>query len=453
MIHAIVLLIGFIFAPLAYSSRCVDVSCFKTRIKDNVLDLPNSEISRHQLPDLIKFIKAHPEIDTVNLSYSTFCFEEQPCWKPIGNAGALALSECKNLRGIDLSGADISDEGAKVLTNNPRLTYIKLANNFIGDEGISSIASLAGLEYLNIDWNPLVTNKGIQVLAKHSNLKHLSFNSYMAHYNVTDEAMDELAQNTSITYLDLSGKQITERGAKLLSENKTLLTLNLYGNQINDAGARALLTMANLKHLNLGANILGTALDEALASTTIAALILDANYLPESAVRALASNQNIRTLSLRNCQISNDAVISLTYAPLLSDLDVSGNYVLSSGKEALAASKFITKLKLDFLNISDDEVSLFASNPIFISLSFMSNHITDHGAKKLAGNTTIKDLFLFQNQIGDEGALAFAANATLRLLDISYNVIGEIGINALAANPTLETLIMLPQSSVTLARQ
>jgi hypothetical protein len=76
-------------------------------------------------------------------------------------------------------------------------------------------------------------------------------------YIIGDEGAKALAQNSSLTTLNLYNNGIGDEGAKALAQNSSLTTLNLEYNGIGAEGAKALAQNSSLTTLNLYNNGIG----------------------------------------------------------------------------------------------------------------------------------------------------------------------------------------------------
>src|SRR5437868_629569 len=80
--------------------------------------------------------------------------------------------------------------------------------------------------------------------------------------------IEALAQNTTLTTLDVGNSQIGDEEAKALAQNTTLTTLYVSGSRIGDEGAKALTQNTTLTTLYIGYNQIGDEGAKALAQNT-----------------------------------------------------------------------------------------------------------------------------------------------------------------------------------------
>jgi len=132
-----------------------------------------------------------------------------------------------------------------------------------------------------------------------------------------------LAENCTLTSLDLSHNKIADRGAKALAKllgESVLISLNLCDNRIHSDGGkylgRALHANVSLRHLNLRLNRLGDEggqrlIEGARKHAALTSLNLSCNALEEGAARAaaalLSGPSALHTLDLSANQLSEEA--------------------------------------------------------------------------------------------------------------------------------------------------
>ena len=205
-----------------------------------------------------------------------------------------------------------------------------------------------------------------QALAENHTITELD----IGYNHIGDAGAKALALNQTITSLDLSNNDIGDEGAQALALNKTITTLGLAGNQIGDEGAKELAQNQSIITLYLASNHIGEAGAQALAQNqTITTLGLNDNHI-EKAIEEICSNQvrnnvNIWALHVAAAKANSTAALAqlLTVHPqeinhqngsgrtplhiaceeghlenvrvLLSALNIDINLVQNQGKTAL----------------------------------------------------------------------------------------------------------------------
>ncbi|HSJ04931.1 MAG: c-type cytochrome domain-containing protein [Verrucomicrobium sp.] len=119
------------------------------------------------------------------------------------------------------------------------------------DAGAQASALMVNSPLLRVDFLTGVSrcdDASIQnLLVLKENVAHLD----LARTNVTDVALQTLAQFPRLTRLDLRKTKVTDKGVESLTALKHLTYLNLYGTEITDASLTALAGMKTLRNLYL----------------------------------------------------------------------------------------------------------------------------------------------------------------------------------------------------------
>ena len=250
-----------------------------------------------------------------------------------------------------------------------------------------------------------------------------------------------LANNQSLTSLNLCCNNIGAEGARALANNQSLTSLSLQSNNIGAEGARALANNQSITELDLWSNGIGDDGARALANNqSLTSLVLNKNNIGDEGARALANNQSLTSLSLYDNNISAEGARALANNQSITSLNLCCNNIGVEGARALANNQSITELNLVGNNIGDEGVRALANNQSITSLYLVCNNIGAEGARALANNQSLTSLNLSENNIGDEGARALANNLSITELNLSWNNIGAEGARALANNHSITSL-------------
>ena len=243
-------------------------------------------------------------------------------------------------------------------------------------------------------------------------IKKLTFKSLEISYSDAEKLSRWLEHNRSLEELNLLSNNLCDESVgeicKALKNNTNLRRLSLRGNEISDEGAKAigeLLKGTNfLKRLDLSKNCIGfvgaaCAISEGLArNRTLRSLNLSSNLnLCDESVgeicKALKNNTNLRGLSLRGNEISDEGAKAigelLKGTNFLKRLDLSKNCIGFVGacaiSKGLARNRTLRSLNLSSNRIDNGGAELicksFHISLMKLDLSF--NHISDEYAKCL----------------------------------------------------------------------
>ena len=342
---------------------------------------------------VVHFIKRVQQISLIDL-----------CDNNIGSLGCVEIvklfdnTNCQ-LRGLNLAGNDITDEGVKQLSSvlaNSQLSSLNLSYNGITDAGVKQLSSVLAnsqLSTLNLRENG-ITDEGVKQLSSvlaNSQLSSLNLEGN----DITDEGVKQLSSvlaNSQLSSLDLSENKITNEGVKQLSSvlaNSQLSSLYLSENNITDEGVKQLSSV--------------------LANSQLSSLDLSRNNIRDEGVKQLSSvlaNSQLSSLDLCVNKITDAGVKQLSSVlanSQLSSLDLCVNNITDAGVKQLSsvlANSQLSSLNLGSNNITDEGVKQLSSvlaNSQLSSLNLGSNNITDEGVKQLSSvlaNSQLSSLYL-----------------------------------------------------------
>lgn len=354
----------------------------------------------------------------------------------IGENGAIALAQHRKLTTLDISQNHIGNAGAIALAKNALLTTLKIAGNQINYKVANFFADNSILNWLDLSENQL-NDKGASALARNKHLRTL----LVAANQISDSGAIELAQHPTITTLVLHHNSITAAGAQSFTTNPHLTSLDLSYNQLGVKGASILAKSLSITSLFvIGNNINNVGIKELASNPILRVLDMSYNQVSDMGASAFSHNQTLQELNLSHNQLTVEGTKVLAKHPALSTLLISYNLLGDEGAEALAQSNSLTWLDLSGNEIGPSGAQVLAENTHLTKLVLSYNLLGDAGALMLAYNTTLLELWLSYNQIGDLGAIALARNQTLKVLSVNYNLIKEKGRLALTQNKYFQSL-------------
>lgn len=182
------------------------------------------------------------------------------------------IADLKKLEELYLNDClNISDEGLKLLQNNKELTVLVLKNcPKITDAGLAPLANLPQLVSLDLSDCPKITSSGLSLLAPLEKLAILKLHACSEIVSLSplknlpqltgldlfltgiNDASLKAIQHLPLTWLNISGCDISDAGLCEIGLLKDLTSLNLTGcHRINDAGLGCLSTLKELYFLDL----------------------------------------------------------------------------------------------------------------------------------------------------------------------------------------------------------
>ncbi len=221
----------------------------------------------------------------------------------IGDDGARLLAANPSLRALNAANGGIGAAGARALAESPVLASLDLTRNGIGDEGARALADSRSLTNLAV-LNCLVTDVGARALAGNGTLTALDLG------NLITETGNELEQ----AGYDRTANEITARGAWALAQNRSLTSLSIQGNLCGDGGVQALAKNRTLTSLNVAYTDMTPASATELArNPVLTSLSVRWNYgLGDAGVVELAKSPSLTLLDARSTGMGERATLALS---------------------------------------------------------------------------------------------------------------------------------------------
>ena len=203
----------------------------------------------------------------------------------IGDAGLASIGKCQQIKVLDLSGTEVTDEAARLLMHLKNLRSLVLSTNTrVGDAGVLQLSDSPSLEILNLSATHL-TNKGVAPLANMSALKTLN-----------------------ISRTSVSGPCL----APLLRLNK-LKSLAVDGTSAHFEADRQTVGLRQLSHLSLRKCRIGAAHIQTLAQCSqLQSLDLDECDIHDAEFLQLSRLSSIRWISARQTPLTDRSVNDVT---------------------------------------------------------------------------------------------------------------------------------------------
>jgi Leucine-rich repeat (LRR) protein len=144
------------------------------------------------------------------------CLTDRGKCRPASQIGVL-----KELRRLDLSGANIDDEGLPRIADLP-LEELWLQGTRITDASVPTVSRMKTLVFVQLNATGL-----------------------------SDEFLEHLESLPALNKLGLRGTQETGAGMKFLSRHRNLTQLDVYHTKVDDAGVRSLVNCQSLTSIGL----------------------------------------------------------------------------------------------------------------------------------------------------------------------------------------------------------
>jgi len=279
--------------------------------------------------------------------------------------GSVAIDANGAVTGVNLRGSWVTDTDLRRLSEYPGLTTLDLSLTHITDEGMTEIKNLPNIADLNLYYAEYVTDQGVAAIKNWKKLKRLNLHGTKS----SDTALEHIAGITSLESLDVGSTLMTDVGLERLTTLTNLKELTMGANELGDAGLQALrelptltyldlsgrqgtdkniwtivmsaagldavLSLQNLRELRIGCYALNVGIEESKFAEVTATAVL-----PEWLERMQSRLPHLEAVSFQGCRKIDDASVkTLAAMPNLKQADLRGSSVTEKGAAALRAAK------------------------------------------------------------------------------------------------------------------
>ena len=164
----------------------------------------------------------------------------------VGGAALQRLLGNKDLSELYLAGTLADDDALKVIAGFPKLKKLRLAQTSVSGVGLSHIASL-GIQDLDISECSQLTDEAMEAVAQMTSLTRLN----LWRDAITDEGVKQLAALTKMQWLNLDNTLLSDAGLGALAGMSQLTFLHVGSTSVSDAGMPDLLPLKSLKDLKV----------------------------------------------------------------------------------------------------------------------------------------------------------------------------------------------------------
>jgi hypothetical protein len=403
---------------------------FNRYANKDILDLRWILITNEDAPDLLAFLNNHPEITTLKIDLRPFDCHNKPQQQCMNTAAIKILAKNTTLTALELKGLHIPEseenEYGKALAENKTLQSLDLTWSQNGKAELAKSTTLKSL-VLGTVWDG---DKTAAAFADNKSLTSLAFETLDT--PLTDKGAMLLAKMNKLTTLKLMFSKITDAGLTALAHNPQLTTLRVSANQ-SKFSQNAIKELANNNHLiSLSLSDTGLSDEDAIIlaqNNHLKELNLSYNNITDAGALEIAKNTSINKLNLGGSKLTeisakalakNTSLTSLTMDRLV---DASNHNAIAT---ALATSSSITNLDLDQLIIDDQAAIALANDTHLVKLVLTSSgKFTDTGALAFANNTTLKELDLYGSYLTSKSLMPLARNRTLTNLSVEFVNFGD----------------------------
>ncbi|HEY4308210.1 MAG TPA: hypothetical protein VGN12_02060 [Pirellulales bacterium] len=257
-----------------------------------------------------------------------------------------------------LSGPTVTDDTIAHLAGLPQLRYLLLNNTNVSGTGLAKLAQLQSLRTLWISGNTTdpLTDEALAAIARLPALTVLSMQKHDAQSTrqpgavLGPDALTPLARMPALTQLELSGPGFRDEHFRQLPQHKRLFTLSLTGTGVSDAGLAGIaVAMPELRSLRItSCPLTGVNFACLRSCQNLNSLSLYQCAITDDDVAGIAQLDELRFLTMsRDFQLTDEALRHIGVMTNLTWLDVQGAWFTDNGAQHLVGLTSLTQLSLN----------------------------------------------------------------------------------------------------------
>jgi len=264
------------------------------------------------------------------------------------NAGCAAIGKLVSIRELHINQNRISDQGLEKLGTLTRLEELFIGDCNIDGSGFEAFQKPLSLKRLDMERSALSDESG-EWIGRFKNLETL----YLYQTKVTDQWLRNVGGLPKVTWLNLSGSQITGTGFKDWPVSIEEVGIGIDGTQVDDAGWQIIKSkFPNGTIGGMGAGMTRASLPKILAQKDVTSLTLTDMELTAEDFAAIAKCKTLLNLGIDGTSISTRELKLLLDLENLDVLSVKRCANLDDG-----AFEVFSQMPLSELNVSEDQYS------------------------------------------------------------------------------------------------
>jgi len=352
------------------------------------------------------------------------------------------LSAMHQLRALDLSASEITDDGTLILSEFPGLHTVDMAAvGAVSNEGLKNLLKIRGLTTLRITRpgsvgeTALTGGSPLDAFMKTSQLVKLS----LQYYNATNAELNAIANGKDLVSLNLAGNDlIDDKGLNAISGLPKLKHLNISGTSCRGNGLAA---MTSLETLVLPSHVSDAVFDHIEDLIQLRRLDVSGSKITDEGAKRLSRLKNLESLNLSGTKITDEGVRALASLNQLRELNFSDTGVTGRGVDGIQNLRSLT---LSGSRLKHDGLVAICSMRGLQHLDISNTRLPDEGLALIANLTTLNSLNLSRTQITGDSLSMLIPLTELLELDISRTRVSDSSLSSL---PDLQNLELLSVES------
>ncbi|XP_063718166.1 F-box and leucine-rich repeat protein 13-like [Symsagittifera roscoffensis] len=353
------------------------------------------------------------------------------------------IAQCRNLQDVNFSFTNVTDEAIEDIgfSSGSQMLYLNIANSKISDKALRSISSfMPHLQYLNVGYCPLVTDKGLYHLSKgrlSTQFRHLDLSATLnisaAAYKYVGSSFVNLRSFycNNNRNIDNQALQLVVKGCRKLRSVSLRMCPALSDESLVQLSTLSFLTWLRLEENSRVSDKTLSAIGDRCSSIRHL-YVTDCARITEISMRSFALHRSLVVINLADCiRISDTAVRALVEGasgPIVRELNLT-NCIRVTDASILRISQRCTSLR--YLSLCHLELLTEASMDFIShiktlhSLDVTGCNVQDGGLHNLSGcSHRLSQLVLVANtQLSDLGVQKLVSSVpNIESINLSFCV-------------------------------
>lgn len=322
--------------------------------------------------------------------------------------------------------------------NDVQILHFYFMARGVDDRALDAIAHLTGLRALFAS-NGSFSGRGLAGLAGLKQLKSLAISS-----RVSPDALKHIKALTSLEYLNISGKELTDDKLEIVGQMPWLTQLSI-AQLSRTQSLRYIAKLKSLRYLNLQA-VRDRRLDENLKYISDLTELEEVNFenslIGDAGLAHMRNMKKLRKLDLfsnpSTGRITENGLAHLTHLIALEDVRLPSTTVTDKGLGYLAKLDSLRRVNLWSRHLTDRGLAVVAQMRSLEDVDLSCSNITDAGLASLCRGTGFKSLSISQCKVTDAGLAKVANLESLEYFALAHIPIRGAGLSALKHCPSLK---------------
>jgi len=260
---------------------------------------------------------------------------------------------------------------------------------------------------------------------------------------VSDDWLKQLAGETELRRLELSGTAITSAGLVHLKELKKLEVLNVCLTAVDDRGFEHLAGLTRMKRMVVcSSKITGSGFKHLAGMKEIESINLHSSPASDAGLEAIGKLSNLRRLEIVHTAVTDAGLKHLAGLKNLRQLHIASHDTTENGLPFLGDFVELEQLDVYEKTASNATLAQVAKLPKLQKLMLIAGSFDDDGVKHLTGLVNLEELTLNSGKVTDTALEHLAGLKHLRTLNLAGTKVTPAGRAKLAMS--LPKLAILP---------